>query len=508
MSTMRQSALVLAFLVVTAAGCGSGSTPQGSTCTIPDAGPGTPSTCSNPPGQSTATGSETVDRLGTLRVSQQVSFQVPQNTVSITIIEQAVSAPDTITYQPPQQSSFTLDNTAVPLKVVDPSGKVVYDDNPVASVTDPNLIANQLAFFGSSSPVTGTLTVPNTTGGLNLIGTSGALAAGQWSMTVSDYAYECTFQQASGACCSGGSTASTYDVTIITKQHAGGGIPTSGSLDVVVYFATTTADLPDGTPSPLSATAANAGTDPDLARMQQTLTTLLGKAAVDVNSVTYVDLPADVLAVYSGGVNIDQTGACSDMAALLRHGADGNKLNIFFVSSFQASDLSAGNTVVGLDGTIPGPASVGGTAASGVAVATHDLRRTVTKSGTQLCPSGSINPYDCGPDETAYIIAHEAGHYLGLYHVTESDGTLFDPLLDTPMCPCSTCAPAASKAQCADATPAPASGNAYQVQVADCVKSTSCGGGDNLMFWILDNGSLGTLTDEQQRVMRANPLLQ
>ena len=49
--------------------------------------------------------------------------------------------------------------------------------------------------------------------------------------------------------------------------------------------------------------------------------------------------------------------------------------------------------------------------------------------------------------------------------------------------------------------------------VAECTlrspdKGASCGGGDDLMFWILDQGSLGTLTPQQQRVIRANPLVQ
>ncbi|HEX9288651.1 MAG TPA: hypothetical protein VF904_03920, partial [Anaeromyxobacteraceae bacterium] len=91
---------------------------------------------------------------------------------------------------------------------------------------------------------------------------------------------------------------------------------------------------------------------------------------------------------------------------------------------------------------------------------------------------------------------------------TESEGTFFDPLTGTPPCPCLTCAPLASQKNCSDASPAPAASSVYDVQVADCTKSAACGGGDNLMFWILDSGSLGTLLDEQARVMRANPLIQ
>ena len=40
----------------------------------------------------------------------------------------------------------------------------------------------------------------------------------------------------------------------------------------------------------------------------------------------------------------------------------------------------------------------------------------------------------CGADQVAYIAAHESGHYLGLYHTTEANAGIFDPLGDTPQC--------------------------------------------------------------------------
>jgi hypothetical protein len=43
------------------------------------------------------------------------------------------------------------------------------------------------------------------------------------------------------------------------------------------------------------------------------------------------------------------------------------------------------------------------------------------------------------------------------------------------------------------------------MSVAECTASATCGGGDNLMFWLFDDGAAGAWTLEQQRVMRANP---
>jgi hypothetical protein len=43
--------------------------------------------------------------------------------------------------------------------------------------------------------------------------------------------------------------------------------------------------------------------------------------------------------------------------------------------------------------------------------------------------------------------------------------------------------------------------------VVECRANTICAGGDNLMFWLIDNGSVGLLTSEQGRIMRANPAI-
>jgi len=42
------------------------------------------------------------------------------------------------------------------------------------------------------------------------------------------------------------------------------------------------------------------------------------------------------------------------------------------------------------------------------------------------------------------------------------------------------------------------------VTAAMC-RSGACGGGDNLMFWLLDHASAGALSRDQGQVMRLNP---
>lgn len=486
---MRPCAVLLCALAL--AGCGHDPPPSS-----PDAG--TPLTCpaSDKPLGSSALTSNVVHQPSPVQVGQSVEFDVPAGTVSITIVEQAVSAPDSITLKT-GSGQFAINNTAVPLLVKDPSGAKVFDDNQDL----PADLSTLPVFFASESPATGTLTIPNTTAGLRLLG-GGGLAAGTWSFVVSDFAYECTSPAASplpaGASCDGGTDQSLYDVTVITKAAVSGAIPASGKLDLAVYFATTVTGTAGG--APLDAAKASAGQDPDLNRMEATLGRIFGQAGIQIGTVTYTLLPADVLAKYATGVDIDQTGACAPLAQLLKLADAGNTLNIFFVSALRASDVSGGQVVVGVDGTIPGPSSIGGTVASGAAVATLDLR---AGSGTAACAVDGVN-LGCGADTTAYIIAHEAGHFLGLYHTTEAGGTLFDPLDDTLTCVCSVCAATtAGKAACSR-TAFP-----HQMTVAECsLGPNACGGGTNLMFWSLGSGSQGVLSDQQKSVMRANPLVQ
>src|SRR5437764_5177126 len=155
-----------------------------------------------------------------------------------------------------------------------------------------------------------------------------------------------------------------------------------------------------------------------------------------------------------------------------------------------------GGMVVGVGGTIPGPASFNGTVQSGAVVSIADLF-----SGLASCPTGAYDIGACGPDEVAFISAHETGHFLGLFHTTEREGADFDPLTDTPKCPCTSCAAPGSRCGTYGT-------NAPTLLADRCASAPTCGGGDNLMFWFLEPGvSAGTLTSQQSQVMRLNPLM-
>jgi len=159
-----------------------------------------------------------------------------------------------------------------------------------------------------------------------------------------------------------------------------------------------------------------------------------------------------------------------------------------------------------VDGTIPGPSSVGGTVASGAAVSTEDLRfnRSACTGDAPVFVDPVTRSVGCGADEVAFVAAHEMGHFLGLYHTTEQDGLEFDTLGDTPRCPCDACKLAPGE-RCADATSS--SAPLHVMTTVECTRNDACGGGDNLMFWLFGSAAQGVLTPEQQQVIRANPLV-
>ena len=433
--------------------------------------PVAPTSCQAPVARSVLPFPE-VQHLGVHTVGDTVVFHVPPGTGSISIIEQAVgSIPATISYGAPPPDGFPIPNSAVITLLTEPDGTVLYDDfQPYpADLTTMHLD------LGLPEVGTSVATLPNTSQAL--FDSRGAgYPPGHWSVEVNDYAFECT-QPVYAAICFGGTTTDRYDITVITKPIA----PRAGSVNVSVYLATE------------ALTARTAVASPSMHRFVNTVAGLYAQAGIGLDRVTIYDLPDWAKLRYASGVDAADTGPCSNLAQLLTLSRPANELAFFFVDAIL---VDGGNfNVVGIDGSIPGPASLGGTIASGSVVTASDL-------GAGTC--GPVTDFaNCGADSVAYIAAHEGGHYMGLYHTTEATGDNFDPLRDTPTCTCSACFDAAHAALC----------EAYEwyKDAATCTqtRSSPCGGGNNLMFWVFDTTvPQGVLSPEQAKVMRANPLVQ
>ncbi|MBX2801511.1 MAG: hypothetical protein KTR31_27790 [Myxococcales bacterium] len=158
--------------------------------------------------------------------------------------------------------------------------------------------------------------------------------------------------------------------------------------------------------------AGSAAQDADLASMLSTFVDIYAAAGIEIGNVFAVDAPPQVASEFA----IIETD--SEIAALVATseppGLDDEALlsvNVFLVAEIA---LAQGN-VLGISQGIPGPAGLHGSPGSGVVVTAENLR------------------FAGGGPFTGQVMAHEVGHWLGLFHTTETRGTV-DPIPDTPGC--------------------------------------------------------------------------
>lgn len=177
---------------------------------------------------------------------------------------------------------------------------------------------------------------------------------------------------------------------------------------------------------------------------------LWGDLGYTVGTVRYTDFDGDV-DTYTTIEGEEEFGS------LLRTAENGGQITFFFV---QDIDLGDGASILGLAGGPPGVASVGGTSKSGVVV--------------------NVANVASAPEQISLIMAHEGGHFVGLFHPTEKDGARFDPLDDTPECPA----------------------DDGEAATADCDGN----GTDNVMWWAAKTGTSTKFSDDQAWVAARNPL--
>ena len=140
------------------------------------------------------------------------------------------------------------------------------------------------------------------------------------------------------------------------------------------------------------------------------------------------------------------------------------RLNVFLISSF-SGDMEG---VLGVSGGIPGSPGLHGGPISGVVFATEGLL-------------GQSSIFMNGNELLGQTMAHEIGHYLGLFHTSEMQGDQTDPINDTPSCPSATI-------------------SSREMQ--------SCPDYDNLMFPTASMRDSVVITDQQSEILRGQPNVQ
>jgi hypothetical protein len=205
--------------------------------------------------------------------------------------------------------------------------------------------------------------------------------------------------------------------------------------------------------------ARRAQTDPQFQQAVAAMTGIFAGAGITVGPLTYVDLTgaaATELAI------VDDLDELAQLFATANDSQDG-AVHIFLSEQV---NLREGFTLLGISAGLPGPPSFPGLGHSGVAVALAFLQEDV--------------------GVFAETLAHEAGHFLGLFHLSENDGTQHDPLLDTPEC-----------------------SSDFDTNQDGRISGSECTsrGADNLMFWTSAAVPQRKLTNDQRFVLMRNPMV-
>ena len=181
-----------------------------------------------------------------------------------------------------------------------------------------------------------------------------------------------------------GDTASE-EVRIAARiKRAPGGVISAGTLDLNIFCAAT------------GITAASAPTSTRLAQALDSFEAIYATRGITLGTIRYYDVAG------AGFRTIDTTDEpTSELAQLfaLSAGRTEQAINLFLVDDING--MRDGFVTLGIAGGIPGPPGTHGTIHSGVVV-------TFPASGVGT------------PSVLGQIMAHEIGHYLGLFHNSES----------------------------------------------------------------------------------------
>jgi hypothetical protein len=238
---------------------------------------------------------------------------------------------------------------------------------------------------------------------------------------------------------------------LLARVSGTGELPTKLRLKTRLWFAGT---FPN---------AAQSFDDPKAVVMLAAAATALASAGIALDVIDRIDAAAGFENIsVPDGLTTDHSSNADGLIAQAAKIGGSAVLDVFVVQSLSGGK-QGGQQVRGWSGGTPGPVGIPGAVRSGVVIALPELDDGAT-AGRQL--------------------AHEIGHYLGLFDTTSANAK-HDPINDTAACP----------------TSQDKDGDGL-LTAAECVAFD----GSNVMFWQPDNKP-ATFSAEQSKVMRGNPML-
>ncbi|MFW5967958.1 MAG: hypothetical protein ACOCV2_10585 [Persicimonas sp.] len=153
------------------------------------------------------------------------------------------------------------------------------------------------------------------------------------------------------------------------------------------------------------------------------------QADVEIGEIEFRDIEGDDREAYRV---VRSEEELSELVALSERPEGGEdaalSANVFFVESMQLDSGFGGvqSGAIGISLGLPGPAGLHGTSSSGVVFTSEYMGEEEAES--------SLGDTVDGNDLTGIVLAHELGHYLGLFHTSEQFGQGYDPIDDTPEC--------------------------------------------------------------------------
>ena len=236
----------------------------------------------------------------------------------------------------------------------------------------------------------------------------------------------------------GGRVVDDEDVTVRLYTRASAGAGGAIKLDVLV------AD---------DALGGGGDVDGVAAGLVTRVATLYAQAGMSIADYTAATVHLGASALPLDGGRLSAASLLMLQSALRAGGARADAVHLVVVRGLD----DAGDDVAGYSLGLPGPFS-----------ADRPTAAVLVSAATYRSSSGALDT-----DGLGTTAAHEIGHYLGLYHTSERDGSAHDPIGDTPECTSS---------------------------------QSACGDASNVMFWT-GGGGRNQLTAGQGVVMRRHPLV-